>query len=55
CSPTAQRSETSVATNSSSLQVQAALFELWEAFNKKEKSLRQLLKGYANTNRPMMH
>lgn len=36
-------------------EVQRRLFELWEAFNKKEKSLRQLLKGCANINRPMMH
>ena len=33
-------------------EVQRRLFELWEAFNKKEKSLKQLLKGYANINRP---
>ena len=68
CGPTAQRSETSVAANSSSLrahpkrmqrstchEVQRRLFELWEAFNKKEKSLRQLLKGCANINRAVMH
>ena len=36
-------------------EVQRRLFELWEAFNKKEKSLKQLLKGYANINRPVMH
>ena len=36
-------------------EVQRRLFELWEAFNKKEKSLRQLLKGCANINRPVMH
>ena len=36
-------------------EVQRWLFELWEAFNKKEKSLRQLLKGCANINRPVMH
>ena len=36
-------------------EVQRWLFELWEAFNKKEKSLRQLFKGCANINRPMMH
>ena len=36
-------------------EVQRRLFELWEAFNKKEKSLKQLLKGCAIINRPMMH
>ena len=36
-------------------EVQRRLFELWEAFNKKGKSLRQLLKGCANINRPVMH
>ena len=36
-------------------EVQRRLFELWEAFNKKEKSLRQLLKGCANINSPVMH
>ena len=56
CGPTTQRSQTRVATNSSTYrEVQRRLFELWEAFNKKEKSLRQLLKGCANINRPVMH
>ena len=36
-------------------EVQRWLFELWEAFNKKEKSLRQLLKGCANIKRSVMH
>ena len=36
-------------------EVQRWLFELSEAFNKKEKSLKQLLKGCANINRPVMH
>ena len=36
-------------------EVQRRLFELWEAFNKKEKSLKQLLKGCANINGPVMH
>ena len=36
-------------------EVQRWLFELWEVFNKKEKSLKQLLKGCANINRPVMH
>ena len=36
-------------------EVQRRLFELWEAFNKKEKSLKQLLKGCANINRPVTH
>ena len=35
-------------------EVQRRLFELWEAFNKKEKSLRQLLEGCANLDRPVM-
>ena len=35
-------------------EVQRRLFELWEAFNK-ERSLRQLLKGCVNINRPVMH
>ena len=35
--------------------VQRRLFELWEAFNKKEKSLKQLLKGCANINKPVTH
>ena len=34
-------------------EVQRRLFELWEAFNKMEKSLKQLLKGCANINRPV--
>ena len=34
-------------------EVQRRLFELWEAFNKKEKSLKQLLEGCANINRPV--
>ena len=29
-------------------EVQRRFFELWEAFNKKEKSLKQLLKGYVH-------
>ena len=36
-------------------EVQTRLFNLWEAFNKKEKSLKQLLKGCAIVNRPVMH
>ena len=36
-------------------EVQRRLFELWETFNKKEKSLKQLLKGCANINRPVTH
>ena len=36
-------------------EVQRRLFELWEAFNKKEKSLKQLLKGCANINGLVMH
>ena len=36
-------------------EVQKRLFELWEAFNKKEKSLKQLLKGCANINGLVMH
>ena len=36
-------------------EVQRRLFELWDAFNKKEKSLKQLLKGCANINRPVTH
>ena len=36
-------------------EVQRRLFELWEAFNKKEKSLKQLLEGCANINRPVIH
>ncbi|RMX56981.1 hypothetical protein pdam_00025535 [Pocillopora damicornis] len=36
-------------------EVQRWLFKLWEAVNKKEMSLRQLLKGCANINRPVMH
>ena len=36
-------------------EVQRRLLERWEAFNKKEKTLRQLLKGCANINRPVMH
>ena len=35
-------------------QLQSRLFELWEAFNKREKSLKQLLKGCAYINRPMI-
>ena len=35
-------------------QLQSRLFELWEAFNKREKSLKQLLKGCANINRPVI-
>lgn len=35
-------------------QLQSRLFELWEAFNKKEKSLKQLLKGCANINKPVI-
>ena len=31
-------------------QLQSRLFELWESFNKREKSLKQLLKGCANIN-----
>ena len=34
-------------------QLQNWLFELWEAFNKREKSLKQILKGCANINRPV--
>ena len=36
-------------------EVQRRVSELWEAFNKKEKSLTQLLKGCANINRPVIH
>ena len=36
-------------------EVQRRLFELWETFNKKEKSLKQLLKGCANINKPVAH
>ena len=36
-------------------EVQRRLFELWEAFKKKEKSLKQLHKGCANINKPVTH
>ena len=59
CGPSAQRRETSVASNSSSLraprstyrEVQRRLFELWQAFNKKEKS-HVLCHNLLGTNRP---
>ena len=35
-------------------EVQKRFFELWEVFNKKKKSLKQLLKGCAIINRPVM-
>ena len=35
--------------------LQRRLFELWEAFSKKEKSLKQLLKGCAIINRAVIH
>ena len=40
---------------STSREVQRRLSELWEAFNQKEKSVRQLLKRCDNVNRPVMH
>ena len=69
CGPNAQRSETIVSLQvrlvserklkrmqrSTYREVQRRLFELWEAFNKKDKSPRQLLKGCATINRPVMH